>query len=79
PPYLRARLLGGAGWAGVGGPGERALGEWGARPTDGIRTSVGAGLGIFHDIVHLDVVRGLGAGGRWEVIFEARRAFWDFL
>jgi hypothetical protein len=41
--------------------------------------SLGAGVGIFFDILRLDVARGIGRGGRWEVIVEASPAFWDFL
>lgn len=78
-PWLRGRLLGAAGGAGEGSAGERALRLWGATPTDGVRASLGAGLGIFHDILRLDLARGLGEEGRWELILEARRSFWDFL
>jgi hypothetical protein len=41
--------------------------------------SVGAGLGLFFDIIRIDVARGLGDGGVWEVIVEANPSFWDFL
>lgn len=78
-PWLRGRLLGAAGWTGSGRAAERALELWGATPTDGIRGSAGAGLGIFHDILRLDLGRGLGPGGDWELILEARRSFWGFL
>jgi hypothetical protein len=63
--WLRARLHGGAGWADLtGGP---------------VRPSVGAGVGILHDVLHVDLHRGLGRGGRWELIVESNRGFWDFL
>lgn len=78
-PWLRGRLLGAVGWSGQGAAGERALGLWDAAPTGGVRSSLGAGLGIFHDILHLDLARGLGRDGGWELIFEARRSFWGFL
>lgn len=41
--------------------------------------SVGAGLGLFFDILRVDVARGLTDGGVWEVIIEANPSFWDFL
>jgi hypothetical protein len=41
--------------------------------------SVGAGLGLFFDIIRVDVARGLGRDGVWEVIVEANPSFWDFL
>jgi hypothetical protein len=40
---------------------------------------VGAGLGIFYDILRVDLARGLGSGGRWELIIETRPSFWNFL
>jgi hypothetical protein len=78
-PWLQVRGLGAAGWADVGAAGERSLRLWGAAPTGGVRPSLGVGVGILHDILHVDVARGLGREGRWEVIVEARRSFWDFL
>jgi hypothetical protein len=63
--WLRARLHGGFGWAnGTGGA---------------VRPTVGAGVGILHDILHVDLHRGLGTAGRWELIVESNRGFWDFL
>jgi hypothetical protein len=78
-PWLRGRLLGAAGWTAVAGAGEDALAAWPSRTTDGVRASIGAGLGIFYDIVRVDLARGLGRDGRWEVVVETRPTFWDFL
>ncbi len=78
-PWARVRLLGAAGWAGSSAASERALPLWGAVPTDGIRASVGAGVGLFFDILRVDALRGIGSDGRWELIVETRRSFWDFL
>ncbi|HEX9938091.1 MAG TPA: hypothetical protein VGB15_13245 [Longimicrobium sp.] len=78
-PWLRGRLLGAAGWADVGGPGQDALARWGAAPMSAPKFSVGAGVGIFYDILRVDVARGLNSGGRWEVMIEANPSFWDFL
>ncbi|HEX2207284.1 MAG TPA: hypothetical protein VHG93_06340, partial [Longimicrobium sp.] len=53
------------------------------RPPLDLRTgsmvSVGAGLGLLFDIIRVDVARGLGEDGVWEVIVEANPSFWDFL
>jgi hypothetical protein len=78
-PWLRGRAFATAGWAHTGGPGRDALRDWGATSTGDPRVSVGAGVGLFYDIVRLDVARGLGPDGRWELIFEANPSFWDFL
>ena len=78
-PWLRGRLLGALGAAGVGDVGRDALARWGARPTDGLRGSLGVGVGLFYDILRVDLARGVGSGGRWELIVETRPSFWSFL
>jgi hypothetical protein len=78
-PWLRGRAFATAGWTDVGGAGRAPLRDWGAAPTGDPRVSVGAGVGLFYDIVRFDVARGLGPDGRWELIFEANPSFWDFL
>jgi hypothetical protein len=78
-PWLRGRLLAAAGWVGAGEAADAALRRAELRGSAVVLPSVGVGLGIFHDILHLDVARGLGRGGRWELILEANRGFWDFL
>ena len=79
PVWLRGRGIVAAGWAGVGGVGREALARWGAEPTGTFRPSVGVGVGIFYDILHLDLARGLGDDGVWEFVIEVQRSFWDFL
>jgi len=78
-PWVRGRLFAGAGWADVGDPGRGALAVWGAAPMTAPKYSAGAGVGIFYDILRVDVARGLSTGGRWELIIEANPSFWDFL
>jgi len=78
-PWLRGRVFGEAGWTGVGEQNRATLQRWGAAPTDGVITSVGAGVGIFYDLLRVDLARGLDAGGRWELSVEAQRAFWGWL
>ncbi len=65
-PFLRGRLFGAAGWADAGGPGADALARWGAVPMGAPKLGVGAGVGIFYDILRVDLARGLSSGGRWE-------------
>jgi hypothetical protein len=66
PTWLRARGHAGVGWIQPGGSGV-------------VLPTIGIGLGILHDILHVDLHRGLGTGGRWEMTVEANRDFWDFL
>jgi hypothetical protein len=78
-PWLRGRLFAETGVVGATAVGRPALDRWGAQPSDGLITGIGAGAGIFYDLLHVNVARGLGAGGRWEFSIEAQRAFWDWL
>jgi hypothetical protein len=87
-PWLGVRLLGAAGLAGwLGDPPDStaspaasaAWTTWNARPTAGLRTSIGAGASIFYDILRLDVVRGLNDGGEWQILFSVTPRVWGFL
>jgi len=78
-PFVRGRLFAAGGWADVGDVGRIALTRWGAQPMSAPKYGVGAGVGIFYDILRVDLARGLSSGGRWELIVEANPSFWDFL
>ena len=78
-PWLRGRLLAAAGWIGAGEAADAALQRTGLSGSAVVLPSLGVGIGIFHDILHLDIARGLGRNGRWELILEANPGFWDFL
>ncbi|MFL5538368.1 MAG: hypothetical protein ACJ8J0_05220 [Longimicrobiaceae bacterium] len=78
-PFVRGRLFAAGGWADVGDAGRTALTAWGAQPMSAPKYGVGAGVGLFYDILRVDVARGLSRGGRWELIVEANPSFWDFL
>jgi hypothetical protein len=78
-PFVRGRLFAGAGWADVGDSGRDALAGWGALPMHAPKYGAGAGVGLFYDILRVDIARGLSTGGRWELIIEANPSFWDFL
>jgi hypothetical protein len=77
PLFVRGRLFAAGGWTDdseirltdPGFPGRRT----------GEMLSVGAGVGLFFDILRIDVARGLTDDGTWEVIVEANPSFWDFL
>ncbi|HEU0302013.1 MAG TPA: hypothetical protein VFR37_21335, partial [Longimicrobium sp.] len=70
-PFVRGRVFAAAGWAGQEGELDPFQGGV-VRPPLNLRTggmlSAGAGVGLFFDILRIDVARGLGDGGRWEVI-----------
>jgi hypothetical protein len=80
-PFVRGRVFAAAGgteFRGGGDPLTTSTTIIG--PTrEGAMFSVGAGVGLFFDIIRIDVARGLGDGGVWEVIVEANPSFWDFL
>lgn len=78
-PWVRGRLLGAVGATGVGEAGRNALERWPAATSGGLKPSIGVGLGLVHDILRVDLARGLASDGRWEVVVEANPSFWDFL
>jgi hypothetical protein len=73
-PWIRVRGIAAAGWSGLGSPGSEAAARFGSEATGNVRTSLGAGLGLFYDLVRLDVVRGL-ADGDWEWMVSVTPAF----
>jgi hypothetical protein len=80
---VRARLFSAAGWTSGTGPSFRiepggpATGPLGAaRP---IRGSVGAGIGLLWDLLRVDVARGLGPGGEWQLLFSIDPKVWPIL
>jgi hypothetical protein len=83
PRLVRLRALAAAGWAGIDGVApapaiEAGLAPWEPGPTDGIRTSIGLGLGLVHDILRLDyVVRTDTGAGTFILSVDPR--FWDLL
>jgi hypothetical protein len=74
-PWLAGRLLSAAGATG-GATGDAARDARGIGTTSGIRSSAGAGLSLFWDLLRLDAVRGLN-GGSWRLQLSFHRDFWD--
>ncbi|MFW6079904.1 MAG: hypothetical protein ACODAE_09795 [Gemmatimonadota bacterium] len=75
-PWVRLRLLTAAGWTELDGAEPPA--DWGAGPTGGLRASAGVGLGLVHDILRIDALRGLD-GGEWVLVISADPSLWDLL
>lgn len=73
PPLRPALVLSGdAGWSAVNGESADALARLGARETDGVRSSFGAGLSLFEDAVSVEYVwPGDGGEGKWYAGFVA--------
>lgn len=81
-PWVRLRAIGAIGWAGLGRAGEGAARRFGVSGSEGLRASAGLGLGLFYDILRLDVVRGLrgdpsldGSEGNWVVLLSVDPRF----
>lgn len=47
--------------------------------TNGFKTSIGMGLGVGWDLLHLNVGRGVDERGKWEFTIAADHRFWDWL
>ena len=78
PPWIRARVRASAGWTEIGGAGERAAGRLGVDGSGGLRPSGGAGLGLFWDLLRVNVDRGL-RDGRWSLNVSVDPEFWPVL
>ncbi|MCY3599356.1 MAG: hypothetical protein OXN85_05250 [Gemmatimonadetes bacterium] len=81
-PWVRLRAIGAAGGTGLGRPGEGAARRFGVGGSEGLRASAGLGLGLFYDILRLDVMRGLlgdpspgGSPGKWVVLLSVDPRF----
>ncbi|WP_425153542.1 hypothetical protein [Candidatus Palauibacter sp.] len=73
-PWVRLRARGAVGWAGLGTAGDAAARRFGVGESAGLRASAGIGLGLFYDLLRIDVMRGLGGGsageGDWVVLLS---------
>lgn len=80
-PFVRGRVFAAAGWADRSEEAVDVVPLTSLAPQlrTGSMFSVGAGVGLLFDIIRVDVARGLGENGVWEVIVEANPSFWDFL
>jgi hypothetical protein len=75
-PWLRVRAVAAAGAAGgLPAPGGAAAG-WMSGPTNGLRTSAGAGVSLLWDMLRIDAVRGLN-GGEWQLLLSFHPGFLD--
>ena len=77
-PWLTLRGFATAGWVGVTSVAAESAELFGAVPSDRIRTSLGAGIGIFNDLLRVDVARGLD-DGVWEWMVSFNEIIWPML
>ena len=77
-PWVRMRALGAVGWTDLTSVGRSAATRFAVEGTAGMKSSVGVGLGLFYDILRIDLSRGLD-GGEWEVFISVNRALWSVL
>ena len=75
-PWFRLRVFAASGVTGLDR--EDLANDWLVEETEGLKSSVGVGLGLGWDILRLDAARGVN-GGDWELIFSVNRAFWTWL
>ncbi|WP_419162621.1 hypothetical protein [Candidatus Palauibacter sp.] len=82
-PWVRLRALGAVGWADLGAVGEDAARRFGAIGSSGLRASAGLGLGLFYDLLRVDLVRGFGGDstrqGDWTVLLSLDPRLWGIL
>ncbi len=64
-PWVRLRVLGAAGWVEATMVGREAAHAMGVSGSEGVRPSLGGGLGLLWDLVRIDAALGLD-GGEWE-------------
>lgn len=75
-PWFRLRLFGSSGVTGL--ERDRLPPDWTGETTDGLKSAIGAGVGLGFDILRLDAARGVN-GGEWEFIFSVNHGFWRWL
>lgn len=68
-PWVRLRAIGAVGRADNGAAAANAARRFAVGGSDGLRASAGLGLGLFYDILRLDVMRG-GSGGNLVVLLS---------
>lgn len=76
-PFVRARLLGAAGWTDQRD--DTGLPPGFAFETGNVRASLGAGVGLLYDLVRLDLARGFGRDGEWQLLLSLQPKVWPWL
>jgi hypothetical protein len=75
-PWLTARAAASGGWTDA--PLDALPAAWNVARTGGLKSSVSAGVGLFSDILRIDLARGLN-GGEWQWLLSVSPAVRDIL
>ena len=85
-PWLTLRAIAAAGWTESVVTGAAAADRFGVGDSEIARGSVGGGIGLFYDLLRLEIARGLGdagpddpVGGDWTVFLTINPRFWEVL
>ena len=73
-PWLRLRILGSLDWTEITTVSRQAAENFGVTNSEGVRPSLGAGIGLFWDVVRVDAARGID-GGEWEWMVSVNPAW----
>ena len=73
-PWLRIRILGSLGWTEITTVSRVAADNFGVTNSEGVRPSVGGGLGLLWDVVRIDAAKGLD-DGQWEWMVSVNPAW----
>ena len=76
--WVRARVIAAGGWTNITDVSRSGARVLGTGDSEGVRGSLGGGLGLFFDVLRVDVARGL-RDGTWEWFFSVNPAFWPAL
>jgi hypothetical protein len=76
-PWVRLRAIGAAGWSDLSSASLPA--EWASRPTGGVKTSLGVGVGLFYDLLRVDLARGLQRSGEWQWVISVTPSLADIM
>ncbi len=84
-PFVTFAVFADLAWIGVEvDSNRRAVDVWNqqgdpAGPSRGPLVGVGGGVGLFFDILRVELARGLESRGIWELVIRARTRFWSWL
>ena len=76
-PWLSVRASAAAGWTSL--TDDRVVAAWPGVDEGAVGPSMGAGIGLVNEILWLDVWRGLGDDGDWEILLTVDPRLWDIL